>query len=162
MKRFHIHVAVADLTASTRFYSHLFGAEPAVRKPDYAKWMLDDPRVNFAISARGRKVGIDHLGVQVDSTDELAVLHAQIASAGSAPLMQKGTTCCYAQSDKYWLTDPSGIAWESFHTSSDVALFGEDTTAETTNLNACCGPQATETKAGGCGPTAGAPASGCC
>ena len=127
MKRFHVHVAVADLAYSIPFYSRLFGAEPSVIKADYANWMLDDPRVNFAISARGRPAGIDHLGLQVDSDAELETLHIQLAAAGRTVLAQKGSTCCYAQSDKYWVKDPSGIAWESFHTLCDVPMFGVDT-----------------------------------
>ena len=127
MKRFHVHVAVDDLARSIPFYNRLFGAEPSVIKADYAKWMLDDPRVNFAISARGRPAGIDHLGLQVDSDAELETLHTQLAAADRAVRAQKGSTCCYAQSDKYWVKDPSGIAWESFHTLSDVPMFGVDT-----------------------------------
>ena len=116
MKRFHVHVAVPDLAESVRFYSKLFGCEPTVTKDDYAKWMLEDPRVNFAISQRGASVGINHLGFQVDSDGELLALHAQLESADRAVLAEQGANCCYARSNKYWITDPAGIAWESFHT----------------------------------------------
>src|SRR5688572_3442112 len=112
MKRFHVHVAVDDLQANIRFYSTVFGAPPTVAKPDYAKWMLDDPRINFAISQRGAKAGVDHLGFQVDSDEELQTLRKQVGDAEIAALDQPGTTCCYAQSDKYWITDPQGVAWE--------------------------------------------------
>src|ERR671924_657007 len=114
MKRFHVHVAVRDLQQSIRFYSALFAAEPAVKKDDYAKWMLDDPRVNFAISTRSSKAGLDHLG-------------SRLAQADVAVSAQKGASCCYANSDKYWTIDPQGIAWESFHTLDSVPMFGEDT-----------------------------------
>ena len=111
MKRFHVHVSVADLEKSVRFYSTVFGAAPAVRKDDYAKWTLDDPRLNFAISKRGRAVGVNHLGIQVDSDEELGVLRQAIASADVQVLDQKNSTCCYAKSDKYWVLDPQGVAW---------------------------------------------------
>src|SRR5687768_1015479 len=114
MKRFHVHVAVDDLEANVRFYSTVFGAQPAVQKPDYAKWMLEDPRINFAISQRGAKTGVDHLGLQVDSDEELTALRAQVASAEIAALDQPHATCCYARSDKYWITDPQGVAWETY------------------------------------------------
>jgi len=110
MRRFHVHVGVEDLDASVRFYSTVFGAPPNVRQPDYAKWMLEDPRLNFAISMRGAPPGLDHLGFQVDSDEELAELRAQVARAEIAAVDQGGAQCCYARADKYWTIDPQGIA----------------------------------------------------
>src|SRR6201993_3549186 len=126
MKRLHVHVAVDDLQKSTSFYSALFAADPAVTKPDYAKWMLDDPRVNFAISQRGRQAGINHLGFQVESDDELKAMSGQLEAAGAGLLEQTGAACCYAVSDKYWVTDPQGVAWETFQTLDSVPVYGED------------------------------------
>ena len=143
MKRFHVHVAVPDLAQSVRFYSTLFGAEPSVRKDDYAKWMLDDPRVNFAISARGRASGVNHLGFQVESGDELEAMHTQLAAADSAVLAEKSANCCYARSDKYWVTDPAGIAWETFHTLDTAPTYGEVARRAQTGESVCCGPAAT-------------------
>lgn len=137
MKRMHIHVAVANLEQSIKFYSELFGASPAVLKSDYAKWMLEDPRVNFAISARGIPPGIDHLGIQVDSDAALEALHTQLDRAGMSIFSQEGTTCCYAESNKHWVTDPQGIAWETFHSLKEVPTFGSGERKENT---ACCAP----------------------
>ncbi len=123
MKRFHVHVSVTDLDQSIGFYSKLFGAVPAVVKPDYAKWMLEDPRLNFAISQRGHAPGINHLGLQTDSDEELDVLHAQLQQADVAAHQEKDVGCCYALSNKYWVTDPTGIAWETFHTLGSVPTF---------------------------------------
>lgn len=139
MKRRHIHVAVADLERSIAFYTQLFGAAPSVSKPDYAKWMLNDPRMNFAISARGIEPGIDHLGIQTESDDELEGLRAQLERAGVSMVSQQATTCCYAKSNKHWVTDPQGIAWETFHTLGEVPTFGS---AERTLAGACCAPAA--------------------
>jgi catechol 2,3-dioxygenase-like lactoylglutathione lyase family enzyme len=139
MKRFHVHVAVPDLTESIRFYSALFGAEPAVRKDDYAKWTLEDPRVNFAISQRGATVGVNHLGFQVDSDQELEALHANLESADRTVVAERGASCCYAKSDKYWVTDPAGIAWESFHTLGSIPMFGADEKNASTQ-SGCCTP----------------------
>ncbi len=125
MKRFHVHVAVKDLESSIRFYSTLFGAEPAVSKSDYAKWMIDDPRINFAISQRGEAPGVNHLGLQVDSDAELEALRGQAESADLSASAQSGT-CCYARSNKYWYTDPQGVAWETYHTLAQVEFFGSD------------------------------------
>jgi catechol 2,3-dioxygenase-like lactoylglutathione lyase family enzyme len=127
MKRFHIHVSVNDLAQSIRFYSTLFGAEPSRVETDYAKWMLEDPRVNFAISKRGQPIGVNHLGFQVDSSEELSALHAQLEAADARVIQENEQACCYARSDKYWVTDPTGIAWESFHTLGSVPVYGEDT-----------------------------------
>ncbi|SCK17184.1 ArsI/CadI family heavy metal resistance metalloenzyme [Vogesella sp. LIG4] len=140
MKRMHIHVAVDDLAASIRFYNALFGAEPTVHKPDYAKWMLDDPRVNFAISQRGARPGLDHLGIQTESAEELAELKQRIDAAGLAALSEEGTTCCYAVSDKHWLQDPSGIAWESYHTLDTAPTYNTAPAAVAANPDSCCAP----------------------
>jgi catechol 2,3-dioxygenase-like lactoylglutathione lyase family enzyme len=126
MKRFHVHVAVDDLEANIRFYSAVFGTPPTVAKPDYAKWMIEDPRVNFAISDRGAKTGLDHLGLQVDSDEELGELRQKVADAEIAALDQPQSECCYARSDKYWTTDPQGIAWETYHTLGEVEVYGVD------------------------------------
>ncbi len=139
MKRFHVHVAVEDLAASIRFYSTLFGAEPAVVKDDYAKWMLEDPRVNFAISNRGGATGVNHLGLQADSGEELEQINAQLQAADVATQAEKEIACCYARSNKYWVTDPTGIAWETFHTLGSVPTFGE---APVQAGEACCTPAA--------------------
>lgn len=140
MKRFHVHVSVNDLDANVRFYSTVFGVPPTVLRPDYAKWMLEDPRVNFAISQRGRKPGVDHLGMQVNSEQELGLLREQVAAAEIATLDQPNAQCCYARSDKYWITDPQGLAWETFHTLESSPLFGD---AGDMEGNACCNPRPT-------------------
>ena len=126
MKRLHVNLAVKDLDQSVRFYSTLFAAEPTVLKPDYAKWMLDDPRVNFAISTRGAAQGLDHLGIQVDSREELAELADRLESAGTTIQAKGEAHCCYARSDKAWVRDPEGLAWESFFTFGSETLYGED------------------------------------
>ena len=136
MKRFHVHVSVNDLEANIKFYSTAFGAPPSVVKPDYAKWMLDDPRINFAISNRGNAAGIDHLGLQVDSDEELKELREQVGAAEVAAIDQSNAKCCYASSDKYWSTDPQGIAWETFHTLESIPVYGD---APRPQSNACCG-----------------------
>jgi catechol 2,3-dioxygenase-like lactoylglutathione lyase family enzyme len=127
MKRLHVHVSVKDLPASIRFYQTLFGAEPAVTKPDYAKWMLEDPRVNFAISTHRQPVGVNHLGFQVDTDEELRGMRAQLEAADARMVEENEQPCCYAKSDKYWVTDPTGIAWETFHTLGSIPVYGEDT-----------------------------------
>jgi catechol 2,3-dioxygenase-like lactoylglutathione lyase family enzyme len=126
VKRFHVHVAVDDLGQSMRFYSSLFGAAPVVLKDDYAKWMLDDPKVNFAISTRSGAQGVDHLGIQVDSGEELGELAGRLKAAGEATRDQEATTCCYARSDKAWVNDPSGLRWETYHTFGEATRYGED------------------------------------
>lgn len=138
MKRFHVHVAVEKLDDSIRFYSTLFGTEPTVAKPDYAKWMLDDPRINFAISQRGHASGLNHLGFQVDSDEALKSMRDQLQAADADLVEQTATSCCYAQSDKYWVTDPSGIAWETFHSLGTVPVYGED--AQAAKESGCCIP----------------------
>lgn len=138
MKKLHVHIAVDDLTQSINFYSALFAQQPTVAKPDYAKWALEDPRVNFAISMRGRKAGLDHLGIQVESDQELSEIHSRLARAELPIASQEATACCYAKSDKHWTIDPQGIAWESFHSLSTVPVFGEDHSAENAQASACC------------------------
>jgi len=143
MKRLHVHVAVDDLGKSIAFYSTLFGTAPAVQQDDYAKWMLDDPRVNFAISDRARAVGIDHLGIQVDSREELAALSGRLEAAGATTIDQTDAACCYATSDKSWVKDPSGINWESFFTSGATTVYGEDSIDRELAAqpkSACCVP----------------------
>jgi len=127
MKRLHVHVSVKDLSASIRFYRALFAAEPVVTQPDYAKWMLDDPRVNFAISTHRQPVGVNHLGFQVESDEELRNMRAQLEAADASMVEESEQPCCYAKSDKYWVTDSTGIAWETFHTLSRIPVYGEDT-----------------------------------
>jgi catechol 2,3-dioxygenase-like lactoylglutathione lyase family enzyme len=145
MKRFHVHVSVEDLDANVRFYSGMFGAPPTVLKPDYAKWMLDDPRINFAISKRGSTLGIDHLGVQVESDEELTALRRQASDVPVAVLDQVNSECCYARSDKYWTTDPQGIAWETFHTLGSIPIYGK--TENTDGLSCCASTPAVDAQA---------------
>ena len=137
MNRLHVHVTVRDLADSVHYYSTLFGAEPTVRKEDYAKWMLEDPRVNFAISARGRLPGVDHLGIQVEQPAELTAITARLQAAENSVKQENDAHCCYARSDKTWSTDPQGIRWESFHTHGEITSYGLD--AESTEARtACC------------------------
>ena len=138
MKRFHVHLHVDNLAQSIAFYSRLFAAEPTRVESDYAKWMLDDPRVNFAISTRGAEPGVDHLGFQVDEAGELAELKARATSADMALLDEGETTCCYARSEKHWVTGPQGIAWEHFHTLDNIPVFREAAAAP--SASACCTP----------------------
>lgn len=158
MKRFHVHAHVEDLQASIAFYSKMFGAEPTRVESDYAKWMIEDPRINFAISTRGGKPGVDHLGIQTDTAEELAALKAQ-AEAADLTLQDVGeTTCCYARSDKHWVTDPQGIAWEHFHTLDNIPVFSEKAPAAA-EASACCATPAPRGKPIG---IAVKPASSCC
>ncbi len=138
MKRMHLHVSVDNLKLSIEFYKTLFGAKPTVEKPDYAKWMLDDPRVNFAISQRGAKAGLDHLGIQVENEAELSEIKQRLEHADMNMLTQTGTTCCYAKSDKHWVQDPSGLAWEAYHTLDSAPTF--NTVNEQEPSSACCAP----------------------
>ncbi len=140
MKRFHVHISVANLTDNICFYSALFGAVPNVTKPDYAKWMLDDPRINFAISERGAKAGLDHLGIQVESDDELEAFNQQFTQAALPVEEQIGAACCYSQSNKYWTIDPQGIAWETFHSLASIPLFGDDTPVRVEKAASSCCP----------------------
>lgn len=157
MKRFHVHVAVKNLRQSVDFYSALFASRPTVEKEDYAKWMLHDPRVNFAISARGHVVGINHLGIQVDSADELRELGERVKRInGPRTLKQDEAACCYAKCDKYWVLDPQELAWENFHTLEGIPVFGEDTATKQAGA-ACCiplapaGKTAAQSSTGSCG-----------
>lgn len=141
MKRFHVHVAVDDLKHSIGFYSALFAAEPSVVKADYAKWMLDDPQVNFAISTRGRRPGLDHLGIQAESGDELQEIYTRLQEAGGAVIEQGQTACCYAKSEKSWIDDPAGISWETFRTigeSIDYGDSGGERVARIAHEKSCC------------------------
>lgn len=142
MKRFHIHVGVADLDDSIKFYSTLFGQDPAKVKVDYAKWMLEDPRINFAISTRSGKFGVDHLGLQVDEENELSEISERLKKADLGVFDEGTTTCCYAESSKAWVKDPAGIAWETYHTMNDAATFNGKEKIETAT-NACCAPKTT-------------------
>jgi catechol 2,3-dioxygenase-like lactoylglutathione lyase family enzyme len=146
MKRFHVHVSVPDLHRAVTFYSTMFGAEPVVLKPDYAKWILDDPRLNFAVSMRGYATGVNHLGFQVESDEDLAGIHGQLADADEKLVTQTAADCCYANSDKYWVNDPAGIAWETFHTLGEAAVFGDDIQPPQPGASACCVPAASDTR----------------
>jgi hypothetical protein len=146
MKRMHVHVAVENLQHSIRFYSALFKAQPSVVKIDYAKWMLDDPRVNFAISTRGRQPGLDHLGIQAEDKSELNEIYARLQKAGDNVIEQGQTNCCYAKSEKSWIEDPSGISWEAFLTTGESTDYGDgsgEREARVANAKACCAPQST-------------------
>ena len=159
MKRLHVHVGVDDLDASIRFYSALFAVEPTVTKADYAKWMLDDPRVNFAISAgQHASKGIEHLGIQVESEAELAEVYGRLKAADRPVLEEGATTCCYARSEKSWIADPQGVVWETFRTTGEAVDYGQGPAldrlaGEGAAADACCGPAMTAVPA---------PAPGCC
>ena len=174
MNRFHVHVAVDDLDRNVQFYSTVFGQAPSVLKHDYAKWMMEDPRINFAISKRSGKFGVNHLGLQVDTDAELTAMRERVAAADIDALDQKGANCCYAKSDKYWITDPQGVAWETYRSLDTIPVYGEDSHkgeagAEQSDAAAdspaatkvgCCVPA----KAAAANPTAPASACGasCC
>lgn len=160
MNRFHVHLNVADLTASVRFYTQLFAAEPTVHESDYAKWMLEDPRINFAISNTGRMPGIDHVGLQVDSAEELASLGPRLDAAGGSVVPEQGATCCYAHSDKLWTEDPQGLRWETFHTLGDATTYyAADAMCATDG--AACAPRAVAPTRSAVAPRC-APQTGCC
>jgi hypothetical protein len=152
MKRFHAHVNVDNMADSIRFYTALFGAKPSVTQPDYAKWMLDDPRVNFAISQHGRAAGVDHLGIQAEDETELTVMGERLLQADAVALAEKATTCCYARSDKFWAEDPQGVRWETFHTLGEATTYTTVSGDATATANACCGPATSATPAKTCGP----------
>ncbi len=160
MKRFHVHVGVTDLDASVAFYSDLFGAQPSVARSDYAKWMLEDPRVNFAISKKcGAVNGVEHLGLQAENTDELSEVYSRLAQAGGPVLEEGATTCCYAQSEKSWIADPDGVVWEAFHTNGESTTYGAGPdfaalSSDGAAANACCAPAMA--------PAAAVPAKACC
>ncbi|WP_137936717.1 ArsI/CadI family heavy metal resistance metalloenzyme [Chitinivorax sp. B] len=157
MKRLHVHVSVKDLSESVRFYQGLFATEPTVLKTDYAKWMLDDPCVNFAISTHSAEIGLNHLGIQVESDEELAEIEQRVLTAGLIAVPEKGANCCYAQSDKQWLTDPQGITWEAFHSTGEIATYG----GQRDSKGACCAP-ASSPKVKLAEVTTCSPGSGCC
>jgi catechol 2,3-dioxygenase-like lactoylglutathione lyase family enzyme len=161
MKRLHVHVSVENLAQSVRFYSTLFAAAPTVMKPDYARWMLDDPRVNFAISARGGAPGLDHLGIQVETGDELQEVYARLRQADRPVLEEGATTCCYARSEKSWISDPQGVSWETFLTSGESTVYGDSIDLgpiRTARTSACCAPDAPAEAP----PAEAQPAGGCC
>jgi catechol 2,3-dioxygenase-like lactoylglutathione lyase family enzyme len=152
MKRFHAHVKVNDLEASVRFYSTLFGADPAVLKPDYAKWMLDDPQVNFAITASSAATGLDHLGLQVESDEDLATIANRLEAAQQSVVKQENAACCYARGNKGWVSDPNGISWETFHTFGENTIYGNDIAphsgaSKPSEAEACCAPSPSSTSA---------------
>ena len=169
MKRLHVHVGVTDLDRSIGFYSNLFGTDPTVVKTDYAKWMLEDPRINFAISSgRHAEKGIEHLGIQVESREELDDVYARLKAAGR-PLLEEGaTTCCYAQSEKSWIADPDGVVWEAFFTSGEATVYGDSPALAALSGDAapvtCCAPAmvpAAQPEAAACRDRT-APRGGCC
>lgn len=137
MKRFHVHISVDNLPTSIDFYTRMFGQPPTVQKEDYAKWMMDEPRINFAISQRGRPSGLDHLGIQMETMDELNAATTHLKTVGLSVLDEGSTTCCYAESDKGWVRDPNGIAWETFYTHGESAVYGKDTEVADSS---CCAP----------------------
>ncbi len=166
MKRFHAHVAVENIKTSIDFYSKLFGQQPTKQQDDYAKWMLEDPRVNFAISARGDAVGVNHFGFQVDSPKELVELKERADAASHGEVLSQGeAACCYAKSEKHWTIDPQGLAWEHFHTMADTLAFGDDTTNQ---AGVCCIPvrgselDAPSAKAACCIPSESSVTGGAC
>jgi catechol 2,3-dioxygenase-like lactoylglutathione lyase family enzyme len=162
MNRFHVHLNVADLAASVRFYSALFSADPTVLKPDYAKWMLEDPRINFAISNTGRAPGVDHLGIQVEDEGGLAVLGQRLDAAGGAVIPQDATVCCYARSDKLWTEDPQGTRWETFHTFGEATTYHSGEAACATDGAACTPDRAAMKPKVDKGTPCCAPNSACC
>jgi hypothetical protein len=162
MKRFHVHGAIDDLAKSVKFYSGMFASEPTELKSDYAKWK-EDPRINFAISQRGAKVGLDHIGIQVENEEELADMQGRLNALQPGIELEAGTACCYAKSDKYWVKDPSGIAWETFHTLESIPVFGVPakqsaripisipvSSAKSEVASACCAPSASSTEKSSC------------
>jgi len=149
MKRLHVNISVSDLESSVGFYNSLFNAEPAVLKEDYAKWMLDDPRVNFAITTRGERKGLDHLGIQVENDAELGEVYARLQTAGAPVIAEGATTCCYANSEKSWIFDPDSIAWETFLTLGESPVYGTDVVKNAKIDSACCGrPEPESAKSG--------------
>lgn len=161
MKRLHLHVSVPDLAQSIGFYETLFGAKPSVVKDDYAKWMLEDPRVNFAISQQGRTAGVDHVGIQAETPQELGEIADRLKAAGAQTFDQAATTCCYAKSDKTWVSDPAGVRWETFFTFGEATRYGEDDPVQTPEpaKAACCGVGEPEAKAE---PAPAPAATACC
>jgi catechol 2,3-dioxygenase-like lactoylglutathione lyase family enzyme len=162
MNRFHVHLSVADLAASIRFYTALFGVEPSVRKDDYAKWMVEDPRVNFAISTTGRAPGVDHLGIQAENGEALAALGRRLDAAGGALVPEEAAVCCYARSDKLWTEDPQGTRWETFHTLGEATTYHAGAAPCATDGTSCSpDPRAAKPRVDK-GTACCAPQSGCC
>ncbi|MEO3427658.1 ArsI/CadI family heavy metal resistance metalloenzyme [Pelagibius sp. CAU 1746] len=161
MKRLHVHISVDDLDKSVGFYSVLFGTAPSVLKDDYAKWALDDPRVNFALSKRARNSGLDHLGIQVDDAEELEEVAGRLAASGAELLEQKDAACCYARSDKAWVNDPQGIAWETFRSHGEITVYGENAREEAA-ASACCADVACGTGPAEAAARTGDPDKACC
>jgi catechol 2,3-dioxygenase-like lactoylglutathione lyase family enzyme len=159
-QRFHVHVHVADLDANIRFYSQLFGTPPAVTKTDYAKWMLEDPRINFAISTgKSDETGIAHLGLQADTPEALAEIGHRLQAADAVTLAEAATTCCYARSDKFWAEDPQGVRWETFHTHGDATTYYADPAGAPVQRDTCCGPAtASPSNGNSCAPVCSVPA----
>lgn len=155
MKRLHVHVGVNDLDQSIGFYSTLFGAEPTVVKSDYAKWMLEDPRVNFAISSGNAHRGVEHLGIQAESQDELKDVYDRLKAADRPVLEEGATTCCYAKSEKSWIADPQGVVWEAFFTNGEATVYGDNVDLSAISANAaeaaCCAPAMPAQGASCCG-----------
>lgn len=162
MNRFHVHLNVTDLEASLRFYTGLFATPPTVLESDYAKWMLDDPRVNFAISRTGRAAGIDHLGIQADSAEALHGLGARLDAAGGTVVPEAGAVCCYARSDKYWTEDPQGTRWETFHTLGRATTYHAGSAVCASDAACAPDPDASAPTAAVRGAGCGVPKSGCC
>lgn len=160
MKRLHVHLGVEDLARSIDFYSTLFAGPPDVLKDDYAKWMLEDPRVNFAISRRARAGGLDHLGLQVETEEELREVSGRLAGSGARLVEQSDAACCYARADKTWVNDPQGIAWETFHTHGEITVYGEDTLEQAEA--ACCEETACGTPAENSEAPSGKTGKACC
>ena len=146
MKRFHIHVGVTNLEKSIQFYSTLFGEKPVKLKSDYAKWMLEDPKLNFAISTRSKDQGVDHLGIQVEHSEELTDITRRLKNADLGVYDEGQTTCCYAESNKAWVKDPSGLAWEAYQTMADAEFFSQKGKLAGTEEKACCPPKPSEKK----------------
>ena len=162
MNRFHVHLNVSDLAASIRFYTELFATPPSVQKPDYAKWMLEDPRVNFAISSTGRAPGIDHLGIQAADGDALADLGRRLDAAGGSVMPEEATICCYARSDKFWTEDPQGTRWETFHTLGDATTYHAGEAPCATDGTNCTPNPADMKPMAQQGASCCSPKSGCC
>lgn len=142
MSRIHIHIAVGSIDDNVNFYSALFGAQPEMVKSDYVKWSLENPAVNFSISSRGAKTGIDHIGIQAESETEQLDIESRLKQAAIAGFQQTGTHCCYSKSDKYWVTDPQGVPWETFHTLESIPFYGSARNDESVAESECCGQPA--------------------
>jgi lactoylglutathione lyase len=155
MKRLHVHVSVKDLSESIGFYSGLFATGPTVEKHDYAKWMLEDPRVNFAISTRAHAVGVNHLGIQTENAEELAEIAQRASAADIASQPEPGANCCYARSNKHWLEDPQGVVWEAFHSMGEIPVYGAAREHEADGSACCAPPASAESSSASCGAGAG-------